>query len=131
MLSTRYAQHVIDSGTNLSTFDDFVSFDFVKARAIESTLKDKLAESPLCSEHTDIDTEIRHKRALQSTTQKLVDCVTTDCEPSLESLRMALQALKTSILAIVPESAIAGMLDRNSINDEGNDPNIEQQRHDA
>ena len=38
-----------------------------------------------------IDTEIQYKKSLKSITERLVDCVNTDCEPNIDALRTALQ----------------------------------------
>mmetsp|Transcript_20164 Transcript_20164/g.41851 ORF Transcript_20164/g.41851 Transcript_20164/m.41851 type:complete len:226 (+) Transcript_20164:457-1134(+) len=62
-----------------------------EARIIESNLKDELAESPLCSDDTDVESEIRYKKELKAMSQNLVDCVSTGCEPTMDALRTALQ----------------------------------------
>jgi hypothetical protein len=81
-------------------------------------LKDKLEESPLCDEDIDIGTEIRYKKSLKETSQKLTQCV-SECEPTLEALQHALQSLYISMLETVPKSAITSLLkDENDENED-------------
>ena len=62
-----------------------------QARAIESSLKEKLVDSPICDEDADVEAEIKHRKILKATAQKLFDCVCSECEPTMEALRTALQ----------------------------------------
>jgi hypothetical protein len=71
-------------------------------------LKDKLEDSPLCDEDIDIRTEIRYKKSLKQTSQKLTQCV-SECEPTLEALQHELQSLYVSMLETVPKSAITSL----------------------
>ena len=75
------------------SYDVYLLFEFflVQARAIESSLKGKLAEAPLCDESNNIEKEIRQKKLLKATVAKLVNCVTSECEPNMGALRTALQ----------------------------------------
>mmetsp|Transcript_54193 Transcript_54193/g.62615 ORF Transcript_54193/g.62615 Transcript_54193/m.62615 type:complete len:242 (+) Transcript_54193:31-756(+) len=105
-------------GVEMATSCGWPSDVVEQARTIENALKDKIVESPLCDENIDTDTEIRYKKSLKETSQKLIDCVNTGCEPTLEALQRSLQVLKVSMLEAVPKSAITKLLKDENNNDE-------------
>ena len=46
---------------------------------------------PLCEEVDDIERTNEVKKQLKATVKKLVQCVSTDCKPTMDALRIALQ----------------------------------------
>ena len=91
----------------------------IQARRIESTLKDKLVESKLCNDDSDIDTEICYKKSLKETSQNLIDYVNNDADGNdLDGLRRKLEEMKVSLLEEVPKAAIMSLLKGDYTTDE-------------
>ena len=65
----------------------------MQARAIENSLQEKLADAPI----GDIEAEIQQKKMLKATAQKMLDCVSHECEPTMEALRTALQVSRETV----------------------------------